>query len=344
MPLVTTSSYRPPWWLRGAHLQTLWPALCRRVPIGRLRRERIELVDGDFLDLDWSSATAATGTLVASRSRRVVIVSHGLEGNSRRVYVRGLVQAMNRRGWDAVAWNFRGCSGEPNRRPRAYHSGETEDLAAVVAQVVKRGRYESVALAGFSLGGNVTLKLLGEWGSAAAANCIRGAVVNSVPCDLKPAAEAMSRMATQPYLKFFLRTLTRKAAAMATQFPDRFPRALTDRAWRGIGTFREFDDCFTAPLHGFCDAEDYWAQASSKPYLNRIAVPTLILNARNDPFLTPECFPFAQAALSSHVWLEVPATGGHVGFCPAGDRTEYWHERRAADFLEGVAAEKDRLL
>ena len=334
VPLISNSHFRPPWWLRGGHLQTLWPAVGRRVPFDPYQRERLELIDGDFLDLDWSRSASAPASRLSQRNNRVVIVSHGLEGNSQRTYIRGCVRALNRRGWDVVAWNFRGCSGEPNRLPRAYHSGEIEDLSAVIAHVINKGAYERVALAGFSLGGNMTLRLLGALGGHAKSHRIFGAVVFSVPCDLKSAAEKMSRRSAQPYLKSFLRTMNRKAALTAARFPECFPRQLSEQEWLKIRTFREFDDQFTAPLHGFRDAEDYWATSSSKLILGQITVPTLILNARNDPFLAPSCFPFADAILSPAVWLEVPADGGHVGFCPAGDQTEYWHETRAAEFLE----------
>ena len=331
MPSVAVSSFRPPWWLASPHLQTLWPALARRVASPPWRRERLELADGDFLDLDWSRSKA-TG----SAGERVAIVSHGLEGNSRRTYMAGLVRALNRAGWDAVAWNFRGCSGEPNRLPQAYHSGSSEDLARVVAHVVKSSRSPAsvqIALAGFSLGGNVTLKHLGELGTSAGR--ISRAVVFSVPCDLASSARAMSRRSTRVYLEHFLRSLRVKAAGKVSQFKTGLPVITRETDWNRVRTFGGFDDSFTAPVHGFRDAEDYWARCSSKPLLERITVPTLIINALDDPFLTPECHPRAEADRSSTVWLESPIGGGHVGFRGAGDREEYWHERRAVSFLNG---------
>lgn len=330
MPLVSHSRFRPPWWLAGAHLQTLWPALGRRIPTDHWRRERLELADGDFLDLDWSPALLPP----RARSRRLAIVSHGLEGNSRRPYVAGLIRTLNQSGWDAVAWNFRGCSGEPNRTPRAYHSGSSDDLALVVDHVARSvgpsGDIE-LALVGFSLGGNVTLKYLGE--RAEAAGLVRRAVVFSVPCDLAAAAGVMAQSAGRPYLNHFLRSLRAKAVEKVRRHGTSMPAITRETCWSQVRTFRDFDDCFTAPVHGFRDAADYWARCSSKPLLHRIAVPALIINAADDPFLSPECHPFALAAENPNLWLETPQHGGHVGFRGAGDRQSYWHERRALEFL-----------
>lgn len=329
MPLVAQSSFRPPWWLKSAHQQTLWPVLTRRVSTRHFRRERLELADGDFIDLDWSRANSTLPGV-----RRVAIVTHGLEGNSRRPYVAGLIRALNRAGWDALAWNFRGCSGEPNRTVRAYHSGSSDDLSAVIAHVEKSaggGNSPQIALAGFSLGGNITLKCLAELGGSP--GCVRQAVVFSVPCDLASAARKMSRPVTRAYLNNFLRTLRMKAAAKVARFSPELPAATRETRWGRVLTFQEFDDLFTAPAHGFRDAEDYWKKCSSKPMLPQITVPTLILSAQDDPFLTPACFPETEAAQSSAVWLEMPGAGGHVGFRGVGDREEYWHERRAVEFL-----------
>jgi len=327
MPLVDSSSFRPPWWLMNAHAQTLWPALFRRVPTSHWRRERLELPDGDFLDLDWSSATSGP-----SPASRIAIVSHGLEGHSRRAYMAGLVRTLNRAGWDAVAWNFRGCSGESNRSVRAYHSGSSDDLAAVVNHVTQSaGPLAEIALAGFSLGGNVTLKYLAELGSNTGQ--IRGAVVFSVPCDLASASACMARPATRWYLRNFLKSLRQKAADKVQRFPEEIPARFSQTRWESLQTFEEFDGCFTAPVHGFRDAADYYAQCSAKPRLHQIQVPTLILNATNDPFLSPACFPRAEAAANPKLWLETPSDGGHVGFRGSGDREEYWHERRAVEFL-----------
>lgn len=320
MPVVESSSFLPPWWLRHAHAQTIWPSLFRRVRDVRWARERLELTDGDFLDLDWSRA----------ESRRLVIITHGLEGNSRRGYVAGLGRVFNRRGWDALAWNFRGCSGEPNRLCRSYHSGATEDLATVLAHATRDGRYEQVVLVGFSLGGNVTLKYLGELG--ASPGLVGGGAGISVPCDLKAAALKMAEPACAFYMRRFLRDMGAKMRTKARQFPGQVDLA----PLAGMTTFQQFDDAFTGPIHGFRDAEDYWARCSARQFLPRVRVPTLIVSALDDPFLAPSCFPFAEAEASEWVTLEAPAHGGHVGFVSRG--ADYWSERRTAEFLTTIAA------
>ncbi len=314
------SAYQPPWFLRNGHAQTVYPVLRRRLPEVRYERERLELPDGDFLDLDWSRASG----------RNVVIVSHGLEGSSQRDYVKGMVRTFNRRGWDAVAWNFRGCSGEPNRLLRFSHSGASDDLRQVVEAVARHG-YERVGLVGFSIGGNLTLKLLGELGERAPQWLVGGVAV-SVPCDLKSSAEVMASRENRPYMERFLVDLHQKISAKQARFPE----ALDDAHYGALKTFRDFDDRYTAPLHGFRDAEDYWARSSSRFFLEPIRCPALLLNAADDPFLSPECFPEAIAARHEWLHLEVPAHGGHVGFVGNGLRPdEYYSERRAWEFLSG---------
>lgn len=314
------SFYQPPWFLRNGHSQTLYPVLRRRLPEVRYERERLELADGDFLDLDWSRAGG----------RNVVIVSHGLGGSSQRDYVKGMVQTFNRRGWDAVAWNYRGCSGEPNRLLRFSHSGASDDLWQVIEAVARHG-YERVGLVGFSIGGNLTLKLLGELGERAPQWLVGGVAV-SVPCDLKSSAEVMASRENRPYMERFLSELHHKIRAKKT----RFPAAVDDADYGALKTFRDFDDRYTAPLHGFRDAEDYWAKSSSRFFLEPIRRPVLLLNAADDPFLSPECFPEAIAARHDWLHLEVPAHGGHVGFVGNGLRPdEYYSERRSWEFLGG---------
>jgi len=317
------SAYVAPWLLRNGHVQTIYPAVCRRIDGVRYRRERLELTDGDFVDLDWSR--------IGGRS--AVVISHGLEGSSQGIYVKGMVRAFNRRGWDAAALNFRGCSGEPNRLARFYHSGASEDLWHAVRHVASRG-YERVALIGFSLGGNVTLKLLGELGESVPA-WLTGGVGISVPCDLKSSAEAMARPINRPYMRRFLIDLRSKLRAKQA----RFPRELNDSGYESLRSFRDFDDRYTAPLHGFRDAEDYWARCSSRFFLDTIRCRTLLLNAADDPFLAPECFPGELAERHEWVHLEAPRHGGHVGFVGKGlEVDEYFSERRALEFLAADAA------
>jgi predicted alpha/beta-fold hydrolase len=316
---VLVSNYRPPPGLSNGHLQTILPALARRVAMPPPLRHRIETPDGDFLDLD----------LHGAGGRRVAIVSHGLEGDSRRAYVAGMARCLRSVGWDVVGWNFRGCSGVSNRSLRSYHSGASDDLGIVVDYVRETWPRRQIALVGFSLGGNVTLKYLGEKGDEAA-RFIAGAVAVSVPCDLAGCAARLETRENRFYLRRFLRTLVAKIELKHAMYPE----CLDVRGLREIRTFTEFDTRFTAPLHGFVDAADYWARCSSRQFLGSIRVPTLLLNARDDPFLSPSCFPDAEAAASAWLHLEAPAHGGHVGFIrPA---CEYWSESRARVFLEAA--------
>jgi uncharacterized protein len=322
MPLINCSTYAPPRFLHNAHVQTIAPILLRRVSGITYQRARIETPDDDFLDLDYS----CVGT------KRVGIVSHGLEGDSRRPYVLGMVRALNLRGWDAVAWNFRGCSGEPNRLLRSYHSGDSQDLHTVVDFVLGLGHYAQLALIGFSLGGNITLKYLGERGSDVAPQIIAAAAF-SVPCDLTSASHAMSRPSNAIYMTRFLTMLHRKIRRKM----ELFPGAIDDRGYRRILTFKDFDDRYTAPLNGFQDAEDYWRKASSKPVLANITVPSLLVNAADDPFLAPSCYPLEAALENPNLILEVPPHGGHVGFMSISRDGTYWSEQRTTDFLEACA-------
>jgi len=314
---VLPSSYRAPFPLVGGHLQTIYPSLFRRVPPVAYERERIETPDGDFLDLDWA---------LRGRTRGLVVLSHGLEGSSEGHYMHGMIHALHAAGWDAVAWNYRGCSGEPNRLPRFYHSGATEDLAVVVDHVLRRVSAERVALVGFSLGGNLTLKYLGERSGDVDRRLFR-AVALSVPCDLTSSSLKLGRPSNRIYMWRFLGRLRGKIREKM----ERMPGTLDDRDFRAIQTFKHFDDRYTAPLHGFRDAEDYWTRASSRPVLSRIRIPALLVNARNDPFLDEPCFPYEVAEESGVFFLETPEEGGHLGFSQPGPR--YWSEERAVRFL-----------
>ena len=321
------SGFAPPFWLRNPHVQTIAAAKLRRVPGPAYMRQRIETSDGDFLDLDW--VYAAVGK---TRSSQLVIISHGLEGNSRRTYVRGMANAFLRGGWDVCAWNFRGCSGEPNRLFRSYHSGATKDLETVVNHVLTTAQYDVLALIGFSLGGNLTLKYLGERRLDVHAS-IKGAVAVSAPCDLAASSAQLDRKSNAIYMQYFFRSLRKKAKRKAEKFPDLIdPEVVAD-----MKTFREFDDYYTAPAHGFKDAEDYWEKASSKPFLPSIRVPTLIVSALDDPFLAPECFPYAEASASDHLHLLTPQRGGHTGFLSGLMAAESWSEQVARDFVDYAA-------
>jgi uncharacterized protein len=318
MPLIAPSSYTAPGWIPGGHAQTIHPALFRRVTPAASHAERLELPDGDFLDLEWSGNT----------SSRLAILSHGLEADMNTGYIRGMAAALVRRGWDVLTWNFRGCGGEPNRLLRMYHSGATEDLHSVVRHALENHPADSVDLIGFSLGGNLTLKYLGER-PAGLPQQLHRAVVFSVPCDLACSSRQLAVPSNRIYMDRFLVAMRAKIRAKKAMFPDQLDLSGLDR----IRTFQEFDDRFTAPIHGFQDAADYWARNSSRQFIPHIVHPTLLVNAANDPFLGPACYPREEAAASPHFHFECPATGGHVGFPTFGCGGEYWPESRAAEFL-----------
>jgi uncharacterized protein len=319
MPIIE-SDYLAPRCLPGGHLQTIFPALFRRVPQVTKRRERLELEDGDFVDLEW-----------AEQGRpRLAILSHGLEADARTDYIQGMAAALIRRGWDVLAWNFRGCGEEPNRLLRMYHSGATEDLKAVVSHALARHPAEKIDLIGFSLGGNLTLKYLGEDPAGLPAR-IHRAVTFSVPCDLACSSRQLALRSNRLYMERFLRKMRGKVRAKNQLFPGQLDLSGLDR----IRTFQEFDDRFTAPLHGFADAAEYWARNSCRQFLHAIRLPTLLVNALNDPFLGPGCYPSEEAAASEDFHFEAPAGGGHVGFMPLRGGREYWSETRAAEFLSG---------
>jgi hypothetical protein len=297
------SAYRAPAWLPGGDLQTLYASLFIRVPPVAYRRERLELADGDFLDFDW--VDGRTGA-------PVVVLFHGLEGSGDSHYARGLMAQVGARGWHGVVAHFRGCSGEDNRLPRAYFAGDSADIERMLRHVKTRHPDAPVHAVGVSLGGNALLKWLGEQGDAAGALVDRAAGV-SAPLDLAAAGHALDRgFNRRVYTARFLATLKRKALAKAR----RFPGLLDAKAIAAATTFREFDTLVTARLHGFRDADDYWLRVSSKPLLKSVAVPTLVINAKNAPFLPAWSLPTPDEVAPA-VTLEQPATGGHVAF-PSG--------------------------
>lgn len=315
MPLTSDSLYQRPNWLFSGHLETIYPALFRKVEIQKPKRERIETPDGDFLDLDWFN----TG------STRLVIVSHGLEGNSTRPYMLGMAREFTQKGFDVLTWNFRGCSGEMNRKAIFYHSGATYDLDTVVRHA--QADYQEIYLIGFSLGGNLTLKYLGEQKSSNPK--IRKGVAISVPLDLAKSCEKISTGENIIYSRRFLVSLKEKVQNKSSLFPGE----ISPKALRKIKTLREFDDIYTGPLHGFSDATEYYRVNSSLQFLELIEVPTLVLNAQNDPFLSDTCFPTAMANRLEQVHFEFPKHGGHVGFTGPFPEKTYYSERRAVEFI-----------
>lgn len=317
MPIIF-SEYTAPPFFGNAHVQTIFPSIFRKVKGINYLRERIATPDDDFLDIDWSRISSKT----------VGILCHGLEGSTDRHYMRGMARALNDSGRDALAVNFRSCSGEPNKQVRSYHSGISEDVENVVQHVIRQNKYDEIVLIGFSLGGNVILKYLGERGKQIYP-IIKKAVCYSVLCDLKAGAIRMEAPDCRIYMKRFLKMLHEKIKAKMEIFPGQ----LDDDGFDKIKTFRQFDDRYTAPMNGFRDAEEYWAKCSCKPFIPNIAVPTLLVSAKNDPFFAPPCYPIDEAIVNPNFFLEMPKSGGHVGFISFGHNRNYWSERRMVEFL-----------
>lgn len=311
--------YRAPWWLPGGNAQTIWAALVARRAHVRLERSRWDTPDGDFVVVD---------SLAGPPDAPFVVLFHGLEGGADSHYAVATMSALARRGWRGAIPHFRGCGGELNRTPRAYHSGDADEIDWMLARFRRIAGDRPLYAAGVSLGGNALLKWLGDRGAAARA-VVRAAAAVSAPLDLAAGADALERGFGRVYTWMFLRTMKRKIAQKAAQHPGAFDAARVRRA----RTLREFDDLVTAPLHGFRDAADYYARASAKPVLRDIRVPTLVLNALNDPFLPGRHLP-GPAAASPQVTLEYPATGGHVGFVNGAFPGRYdWLPQRILDFF-----------
>jgi len=309
--------YQPKFWLRNGHIQSMLPSTFRKVTGVNFIRERISTPDDDFLDIDW----------LKTGQKKLVIITHGLEGNSRRPYVLGLAKALHQVGYDVLAWNFRGCSGTMNRQFRMYHNGAIDDLEVVIQKAISVG-YGHIVLSGFSMGANMTLLYLGKKASHLYLQ-IKGALTFSAVMDLTDCALTLEKKTNFIYMKYFLRTLRKKVLAKQAQYPDKINAQDLHR----VHTFSDFDDRYTAPMHGFKNARDYWKQCSSLPYLKNISVPTLILNAQNDPFLGKNCYPQA-TQLSDAIEYEYPKHGGHVGFMQTGVNGLYYSEQRALEFVQ----------
>jgi predicted alpha/beta-fold hydrolase len=303
--------------LPGGHLQTLYGAWVGRSRVD-WKRDRWDTPDGDFIDVDRPPGPAE-GPLVA--------LFHGLEGGSSSHYAGALARELEHRAWRGVVLHFRGCSGEPNRLPRAYHSGDAGEIAWILRRLRAEARGAPLFAVGVSLGGNALLKWLGEDGEAK--HILVAAAAVSAPVDLMAAGDALGRGFNLVYTRAFLATMKKKSEEKLERFPGLFDGETMRRA----RTLRDFDDVVTAPLHGFRDTDDYWTRASAKPVLGRIEVPTLVLNARNDPFLPESALP-GRADVSRQVQLELPDEGGHAAFVSApfpGDIA--WMPRRVTAFF-----------
>ncbi|NAY91870.1 alpha/beta fold hydrolase [Muricauda sp. JGD-17] len=316
MPLFSTN-YRPPLFFRNGHIATIYSGLVRKVDGVVQKRERITLADGDFLDLDWSKSQTP--------SNKLVILLHGLEGNAQRPYITGSAKVFNQKGYDACAVNYRGCSGEPNSKYRSYHSGATKDLIEVIDHILDAKKYGEIYLKGFSLGGNLALKYLGEGNTVPKE--VKAAVAVSVPCSLRDSCEQLLMPKNVLYAKRFKKHLIAKLREKQELFPELIP----DEDIKKIKTLKDFDDIYTSRAHNFKDALDYYEKCSSLQFLSDIKAPSLIINAQDDSFLGSECYPYKEAEINPNLYLEVPKYGGHVGFWGKDNIT--YNEKRALDFF-----------
>ena len=300
----------------------MWATAFRRPVKIPLRRERFELPDGDFVDLDWGP----------NDSGPIVVVLHGLEGNSRSHYVQGLLAEVHQRGWRSVVMHFRGCSGEPNRLPRSYHSGDTADLSQLIVALKSREPLTPISTVGFSLGGNALLKYLGENPDQ---GLVDSAVAVCVPMVLAECAARLERGFSRFYQWWLLESLKKKIRDKdsTTTLPINVERV------SGCRTFREFDDLVTAPLHGFRDADDYYQRVSARQFLGKIATPTLIIHAQDDPFMSPHVLA-APDEISPRVKIQLTSGGGHIGFVTGAVPLwgKYWLDQRIADAISCSAS------
>jgi predicted alpha/beta-fold hydrolase len=316
MPIVN-NTYIPSFLFRNGHLSTIYSAFYRNFPRIEQKRERINLKDGDFLDIDWS--------FPESSHNKVAILLHGLEGNAQRSYMQGMAYHLLQINWDVAAINFRGCSGEVNWSYMSYNAGRTDDLEEIIERINEKDQYTELIIIGFSLGGNLLLKYLGE--RELVPKIVKKGIAISAPVYLRGSLEALSKPKNWVYQKSFLINLRKKYKLKMSQFPDKMN---TDDL-NEIRSLLDFDNLYTAPAHGFRDAFDYYEKNSSLQFLNNIKLPVLLLNAKNDSFLSEECYPFEQAESSKYIFLETPEYGGHVGFYK-GDKL-YYNELRALEFI-----------
>lgn len=323
MPLVSGQKFTPPFGQFNGHLQTVMPSFFREVSGVSYKRERIDTPDNDFIDLDASTEN--------QDREKAILVSHGLEGHSSRHYVKGAVKIFTENHWDAFAWNYRSCSGEPNRKARFYHHADTPDLAVVINHLLKKyTSVKSLVLVGFSLGGNLICRYLGEQADCCTPK-IKAAVAVSVPCDLQRCARELEKPLKHFYNKRFFKKLKKKVEAKSQIMPEAISMEAMTKY--NIKSCRLFDEHYTAPLHGFKSADDFYTKAGCLPFLSHIRTPTLMLNAKNDPFLAGRCYPEAVARKSDFLFLEMPPQGGHTGF-EIKNQPHTYAEKAALHFAE----------
>ena len=317
MPILT-SDYRPSFLYRNGDFSTIYASAKRKVEGIEQIRQRLELADGDFLDLDWSFTNQQT--------KKCIIVLHGLEGSAQRPYILGTAKIFNEAGYDCCAINFRSCSGEKNRLYESYHSGKTEDVEAVVQQILSQNKYDEIILKGFSLGGSISLKYIGEHPKLP--HQIKAVIAVSTPVDLEGCMYQLHKKRNFIYSTNFLITLKEKLREKLTDFPTEIPNDSLQK----IKSLKDYDDVYTSKANGFKNAIDYYRKCSSKQFLENIKIPTLIINAQNDPFLSESCYPKEIAKNSNNIFLEMPEYGGHVGFVDS--ENIYYNERRSLEFVK----------
>jgi len=316
MPLLK-SNYNPPWVFKNGHFSTIYSAKFRPNPTLHQERERITLSDGDFMDIDWS--------FTKNSKNKVAILLHGLEGNAQRPYIKGVGAELIKEGWDVASVNYRGCSGETNLKYQSCHSGKTDDLAEIIKHILEKDSYREIVLIGFSLGGNLLLKYLGEQKSLPQE--LKKGIAISAPTSLKGSLDCLIKTENWLYSTSFLIKLKKKYKIKTTLFPDKMNKADLKK----IKTLLDFDDIYTSSAHGFKDAYDYYEKNSSNQFIPFIKVPVFILNAKNDSFLNQDCYPFEAADRLKNIYLETPLYGGHVGFHQTNN--QYYSEKRTLDFL-----------
>ena len=319
MALISNSTYKPPLWLINGHFDTIYPAFFRKVSFNpTVNNITIHTPDNDYFELNYYD----------NNSDKTVIISHGLEGNNMRPYIIGMAKKFFKNDWNVIAWNYRGCNGKINNSIKSYHSGFIEDLQEVI-MFADTQQIKNISLIGFSLGGNITLRYLGNHKSVH--DKINSAVTLSVPLDLHLGCLEISKPSNKIYEKRFLRSLKQKVKEKAKRFPEIDTKYLSR-----IHKLKAFDDYYTAPLHGFKDAIDYYRSCSALYVLDNVRIPTLIINALNDPFLPSSCYPYELLKKHSYVHLETPERGGHVGFCCQNGDQYYWSENRTMEFINST--------
>ncbi len=318
MPVIKKSTYPgAPRRLFNGHLQTILPSLQDKKGTLPYERQRFTLSDGDFVDLDW----------LKGGNKKCALLIHGLEGGSQRKYLRKMASHLHAKGWDILAWNARSCSGEMNKAFRLYEHGEIGDLTEVIQDVNAKGDYEQMILVGFSMGGSIVINYLSRMADSLPKMVTHGVAI-STPCNLGECADQLDKWDNYLYRNKFKRKLYKKVKHKAEQFPGRIDISKLSE----VKCWRDFDEFFSAPVNGYKDAEDFYKKASAGNHVAGVKVPTLLINAKNDPFLTPSCSPFEIAQNHPNFYLEVTENGGHVGF-PDRDKKTYWLGQRVEDFI-----------